>query len=44
MTRLMLTGAVGAELCRNVTIYGSCKFEGKGQAIAAIAAIAAMSN
>jgi hypothetical protein len=31
-----LTRAVEAELCRNVTIYGSCKYEGKGRDIAAI--------
>jgi hypothetical protein len=28
-----LTGAVEAELCRNMTIYGSCKFEGKGRLV-----------
>jgi len=28
-----LTRAAVVELCRNVTIYGSCKFQGKGLAI-----------
>lgn len=29
-----LTRAVVAELCRNVTIYGSCRLEEKGQVMA----------